>query len=156
MQSIFIKKCFLFTNESVCRIKRFITGSKNSLKDDQVADDPRPGRPVEIAIEATVRQVEELIRADRRITIDSAATALWCSHGLAYSIMHDRLKFRKCARWVARELKNRENINRMCLSLQRLLRYADEEDASMFNRVVTGDESCMHHYQPKSELASMQ
>jgi hypothetical protein len=39
-----------------------------------------------------------LIRADRKITTDSVATALGCSHGLAYSIMHDRLKFRKvCA-----------------------------------------------------------
>jgi transposase len=70
------------------------------------ADDVRLGRPVEIATAATVQQVEELIRADRRITVDSVATALGCSHGLAYSIMHDRLKFRKvCARWVPRELK---------------------------------------------------
>jgi transposase len=56
----------------------------------KVADDARPGRPVELATEATVQRVEELIRADRRITIDSVATALTCSHGLAYSIMHDR------------------------------------------------------------------
>jgi hypothetical protein len=32
------------------------------------ADDAGPGRPVEIATEATVQWVEELIRADRRIT----------------------------------------------------------------------------------------
>jgi transposase len=49
----------------------------------KVADDARPGRPVEIATEATVQWVEELIRADRRITINSLATALGCSHGLA-------------------------------------------------------------------------
>jgi hypothetical protein len=48
-----------------------------------------------MATEATVQRVGELIRADRRITIDSVATALGCSHGLAYSIMHDHLKFRK-------------------------------------------------------------
>jgi transposase len=65
----------------------------------KVADDARPGRPVEIATEATLQAVEELIRADRRITTDSVATALGCSHGLAYSIMHVRLKFRKvCVR----------------------------------------------------------
>jgi hypothetical protein len=53
--------------------------------------------------------MEELIRADRRITIDSVATALGCSHGLAYSIMHDRLKLRKvCTQWVPREVKGRE------------------------------------------------
>jgi hypothetical protein len=55
--------------------------------------DAQPGHPVEIATEVTVQWVEELIQDDRRITIDSAATALECSHGLAYSIMHNCLKF---------------------------------------------------------------
>jgi hypothetical protein len=99
--------------------------------------------------------VEELIRADRRITIGSVATALGCSHGLAYSIMHDRLKFRKvCSRWVPRELKDREKINLMGLSLQHLLRYVDIGE-DMLNRIVAGNESWVHHYQPKSRRASM-
>jgi hypothetical protein len=42
----------------------------------KVADDAQPGRPVEIATEATVQLVEELIRTDTRIIIDSVATAL--------------------------------------------------------------------------------
>jgi hypothetical protein len=45
-------------------------------------------------------------------------------------------------------------MNQMGLSLQRLLRYADDED--MLNRIVTGDESWVHHYQPESKCASMQ
>jgi transposase len=77
----------------------------------KVADDARSGRPVETVTEASVQRVEELIRADRRITIDSVATALGCSDGLAYIIMHGRLKFQKvCAWWVPRELKDREKI----------------------------------------------
>jgi hypothetical protein len=59
----------------------------------KVADDARPGRFFQSAIEATVRQAQELIRADRRITTGSAATTLGGSHGLAYSIMHDRKVF---------------------------------------------------------------
>jgi transposase len=77
----------------------------------KVADDARPRRPVEIATEAIVQRVEVLIVVDRRVTIDSIATALGCSHGLAYSIMHDCLKFRKvCPLWVTRELKDREKM----------------------------------------------
>jgi hypothetical protein len=49
----------------------------------KVADDARPGRPVETATEATVQRVEELILADRMITIDSVVTARGCAHGLA-------------------------------------------------------------------------
>jgi hypothetical protein len=56
---------------------------KFSQRPLKVADDTRPGLPVKIVIEATVQRVEELSRADRRITIDSVATALGCSHGLA-------------------------------------------------------------------------
>jgi hypothetical protein len=46
----------------------------------KVADDARLDCLIEIATEATVQRVEELIRADRRITIDSVATALGHSH----------------------------------------------------------------------------
>jgi hypothetical protein len=62
----------------------------------KVADDALPGRSVEIATEATMQRVEELIQAGRRITIDIVASALGCSHCLAYSMMHD-WSFRKCA-----------------------------------------------------------
>jgi hypothetical protein len=61
----------------------------------KVIDDARPGCPVEIVTETTVQQVEELISADRRLMKDSVATALGCSHGLAYITMHDHLKFWK-------------------------------------------------------------
>jgi hypothetical protein len=50
--------------------------------------------------------------------MDSVATAIECSHGLAYSIMHDCLKFQKvCARWVHRELKDWEEMNQISMSL---------------------------------------
>jgi hypothetical protein len=55
-------------------VKKFSQGRS------KVADDVRPGRLVDIATEATVQRVEEWIRADRRITIDSVVTALGCSH----------------------------------------------------------------------------
>jgi hypothetical protein len=32
VQRIFVKKCFLFTVGSVCRVKRFTTGLRTSLK----------------------------------------------------------------------------------------------------------------------------
>jgi hypothetical protein len=124
----------------------------------KIAHDARLGSVVEIATEATVQRVERLIRADGRITIDSVATALVCSRALAYSIIHDLLRFRKvCTRWVPRELKVRKKkkkMNRMGLSLQHLLCNADEGE-DMFNRIVTIDESWVHHYQPESKRASV-
>jgi histone-lysine N-methyltransferase SETMAR len=46
-------------------------------------------------------------------------------------------------------------MKRMDLSLQHILRYADEGE-NMLDRLVTGDESWVHHYQPQSKRASMQ
>jgi hypothetical protein len=70
--------------------------------------------------------------------------------------MRGHLKFQKvCARWVPRELKDGEKINRMDISLQHLLRYTDERE-DMLNRIVTGNESWVHHCQPKSKRALMQ
>jgi hypothetical protein len=69
---------------SVCHVKSFATGLTNYLQGRlKAADDVQQGVPVATAIQATVQQMKELIRADRRIMIDSAATALGCFHGLA-------------------------------------------------------------------------
>jgi hypothetical protein len=97
--------------------------------------------------------VEELIRADRRITVDSVATALGLSHGLA---MLDLLKLWKaCTQRVPTELNDCEKVKQMGLSLQHILQYAYEgEDRP--NRIVTGGKSWGHHYQPKSKCASVQ
>jgi hypothetical protein len=154
MQRIFRNKCFLFTMGNVCRVKWYTTGSWNLSQGlSKVADDARPGRSVEFANEATVQGLEKSIWVDRWITIDSASTALGCSHGLAYSIMHERFKFRKvCTQWLLRELKDPGKMNWMGLFLQHLLRYADE-GGDMLNRIVTLDESLEHHYQPESKHA---
>jgi hypothetical protein len=103
MQRIFIhKEIFSFYGEKCFSRKAVhVLVEKFCQGRSKVADDARPGRPVEI-----VQRMEELIRADRRIMIDTAATALGRSHGLACSVIHQHLKFRKmCARWEPRELK---------------------------------------------------
>ncbi|GFY46617.1 hypothetical protein TNIN_281391 [Trichonephila inaurata madagascariensis] len=70
---------------SVYHAKRCTIGWRNFGK--AVDDEDRSGRPVMIAIESTEQQVEEFIRADRRVTIDNLAMAIGRSHSLAYSII---------------------------------------------------------------------
>ena len=45
-----------------------------------IEDEYRVGRPVEIATPAKLQRVEDIIRADRRVTIEAVATAIGCSH----------------------------------------------------------------------------
>jgi hypothetical protein len=65
---------------------------KFSQGPSKVADDARPGHPVEIATEGTVHQVEVLIRADRR-NDKQCINFTMCFRGLGNSIMHGHVKF---------------------------------------------------------------
>ena len=47
-----------------------------------IEDEHRVGRVVEIATPPTLQRVEDIIRADGRVTIDAVATAIGCSHPL--------------------------------------------------------------------------
>jgi hypothetical protein len=58
--------------------------------------------------------------------------------------MNDHLMFWKvCAQWVPRKLKGQEKMNQ----IQHFLWYADDRE-DMLNRIVTGDDSWVYHYQP--------
>jgi histone-lysine N-methyltransferase SETMAR len=54
----------------------------------------------------------------------------------------------------AQRTEGSRKINQLGLSLQHLLRYADEEE-DMLNRIAITDESWVHHYQPESKRASV-
>jgi len=80
-----------------------IIGCRSSRKGGQVSKTniESVGWPVEIAKLATLQRVKDIIRADRRVTIDAIVTAIGCSPGQVYNMMHERLGFRKvCSRWV--------------------------------------------------------
>ena len=109
-----------------------------------IEDEHRAGRPVEIATPETLQRVEDIIPAERRVTVDAVATAIGCSRGQAY-MMHEGLGFHKvCSRWVPRQLTPQNKSQKMGLSLQHLQRYQDERD-DMLSRIVTGDESWVYH-----------
>jgi len=55
---------------------------KFSERRTSIEDERQVGRPVEIATPATLQRVEDIIQADRRVTIDTVATAIGCSHPL--------------------------------------------------------------------------
>jgi hypothetical protein len=46
----------------------------------RIKDKHQVGQPVEFAAPATLQHVEDITRADRRVTIDAVATAIGCSH----------------------------------------------------------------------------
>jgi len=131
-------------------VQKFLEG-RTSIEDEH-----RASQPVEIAALEMLQRIEDIIRAERRVAVDAVATAIGCLRGQASNMMHEGLGFDKvCSCWVPRQLTPQHKSQRMGLSLQHLQRYQDEGD-DMLSRIITGDESWVHHYESGTKRASMQ
>ena len=70
-----------------------------------VTDAERSGHLATATTTRNEERILELIRENRRITVEEVAGRLNVSGGSAYSLIHDSPKFSKvCARWVPKEL----------------------------------------------------
>jgi len=102
------------------------------------------------------QQNEKQIRDYRRVTIDEIAVEFNMSHGSAYNIVNDDLRFRKvCSRCVPRQLSDDHKHAWQTICQENLDRHACEGDAFL-HRIVTGDESWVYHFEPESKRQSMQ
>ena len=102
---IHLRMCAQYGDEVLSRkivyewIEMFENG-RTSLTDAE-----RSGHPVTATTMRNEERTLELIRENRRITVEEVAGRLIVSVGFAYSLIHDSLKFSKvCARWVPKEL----------------------------------------------------
>ncbi|UYV72810.1 hypothetical protein LAZ67_10000852 [Cordylochernes scorpioides] len=124
-----------------------------------VHDDDRSGSPVTATDNAAVAAVRNVVEADRRVTIDEIIIRLPPGIEIRRSsigtIMSDVLDFRKvCARWVARLLL--ENHKQQRMEAARVFLEMHQRDGDqLFSRIVTGDESWVHHSTPETKRQSM-
>jgi hypothetical protein len=97
-----------------------------------------------------------MILDNRRVTIDAVAYHLLISHGSVHENIHNRLGFHKvCARWFPKQLRNEHKLNRLTTCRSLLKRYHQEGDAFL-RRIITGDETWIHHYAPESKHQSLE
>jgi len=121
-----------------------------------VTDAERSGHP---AMATTTRNEErtlELIRENKRMTVEDVARTLNVSIDSAYSLIHDTLNFSKvCARWVPNELTEERKRERLDICSRHLAHY-HEDGENYLQQIVTGDETWIHHYEPESKQQIMQ
>ena len=121
-----------------------------------VMDAERSGRPTTSTTDEKLEEVRAIILTDRRVTIEDIALQLGISQGTAYSLVHDILGFHKvAARWVPRHLTEERKHNRQHICSSLLERYNREGD-NFLNRIITGDETWVHHYELETKRQSMQ
>jgi [histone H3]-lysine36 N-dimethyltransferase SETMAR len=121
-----------------------------------ISDAPRPGQANRAVTPDSIQATEKIILDNRRISVDEVAAELSISHGSAHFIIHEVLKFNKVsARWVPRMLTPAMKEARFNACNQLLARYNLEGDAFL-QRIVTGDESWVHYYEPETKRTSKQ
>lgn len=117
-------------------------------------DDPRSGRPSTSSDQEHVSAVEALIMENRRITTRMIAATLSISKGTVQTILHERLQMSKvCARWVPKCLSAFDKARRVEVSKELLHRY-NCDPANFETRLITGDETWIHCYQPETKQQS--
>jgi len=130
-------------------VERFKSGRTH------VTDEGRSGRPSTSRTQDHIYRADAMIREDRRITVSKVAAHLDISYGSAYTIPHDDLGYRKvCTQWVPKELTVLHKQQHVEVATQFVRRY--EEDPSILQRIVTGDETWVHHYDPESKRQRME
>lgn len=117
---------------------------------DSCEDAPRSGRPSDIVTLDLVTSVEKAVMDDRFVTQRCLAQLFGVSKGSIQTIIHEELQMRKvCTRWVPRLLTVEMRRTRMDCSTETMA-LIDEDPDRFSSRLVTGDESWIHFYDPLS------
>jgi histone-lysine N-methyltransferase SETMAR len=115
-----------------------------------------PGAPRKKTSQTFVNAASVIIREDARITIRKLAFHLGTSFGSAYNIVTKELGLRRiCSRWIPRVLTTEQKSSRVenCKLLQNnVLTYGN----GYLNKIITADESWIHHFEPEGKVATSQ
>ena len=119
-----------------------------------IHDCPWEGRSDFVVTEDSVCQVKTLVLEDRRVTVKQLAVIKKCL-GSIETILHDHLHMSKVsARWVPRLFtpNQKEQRDDSCTELIKL----ESKDTRFLDRIVTMDETWIHHFDPDIKSSSMQ
>ena len=122
---------------------------------EAVEDDEGRGRLTTSKNNKKIDFVRNLVK-DRRLTVYQIAETVGISVCSAHSILHDDLCLSKLsARWVPKALRPDQLNLRSELSTAILLKIKADEDR-FFDRIITGDETWVYQYDPKTKQQSKQ
>lgn len=123
---------------------------------ESLEDDPRSGRPNEATDNNMVEKLEDLILHDARSTLKQLAETLKISTESARHILHENLGMNKVScRWVPKMLTVQNKRERVTAANE-FLGMCKAYSETIYNRIVTCDETWIHHFDPETKQQSMQ
>ena len=132
--------------------------AKDSNEEDsqlcQLTDERRSGRPRSAFTTDNKSKAAKLIKENRKISLVQLSSMLGVSKGSAHKIVESLGNHKVCAKWEPKQLT--ENQKRARVQCCRELRQMCESDQTFFERIVTGDETWIHYYEPETKQQSME
>jgi len=118
---------------------------------NRVEDEHRSGRPKDAASTENIHIVDDKLKGDRRLTIRHIAETTDIHATTAYQIVSDNLGMKKVsARWVPRMFTNEQKQNRVDVCTDLLCRLQAQPQIFL-DRIVTQDETWVHHFVPETK-----
>jgi histone-lysine N-methyltransferase SETMAR len=119
-------------------------------------DEPRSGCPSTVITDANIERVRAQIIKDRRQTLNEVAEELGMSRSSVHRVLTDHLGMsRLVCRWVPKLLTEQMKNNRV-RDCHELLTMYKADPSEFMARIVTGDESWLHYYEPETRQQSSQ
>ena len=122
---------------------------------ENVEDEPRPGRPSTSTTDENVEAVKEIVLKNRRSTIREVAEDVGISVGSCHDILSDVLSMRRVSAKFVPKLLNFDQKNRRMTIAQEMFNEVNE-DPDFLKRVITGDESWVYGYDVETKAQSFQ
>jgi len=120
-----------------------------------VEDEEHSGRPSATRTSDNTARARELVRSDRRLTVNMTADEVNVNREALRRILTKQLGMRKiCAKMVPRNLTQQQWDARVSVSAELLKQV--EADPDLMERVITGDESWFFQYDPETKHQSLE
>ncbi|KAJ4427328.1 hypothetical protein ANN_24948 [Periplaneta americana] len=122
--------------------RRFLQGR------DSLGDDVRTSRPQTIRTERKIQEVATLVRANRSQSVDDIAATVGVSHGTCYKILSDDLNMSRVTQHSVPRILSQDQRDDRTTICGDLISSADN-DPTLLNRIITGDETWCFLYDPQ-------
>ena len=122
---------------------------------DTFEDSVRTGRPKSSRLKGNVELIERIMDEDRRVTIRELEERVGIPKTTIHRIIREDLEMsRVVARWVPKLLSEENKRERVKSSRELLAAWRGEKN--FLDRIVTGDETWFHYYEPETKFQSSQ
>ena len=127
-----------------------LSGTRLRRGRTSLEDDERSGRPSKSSTPKNVETVRRLVYEDRRRTINDIAVIVNVSYGTVQTILTCDLNMhRVAAKFMPRLLTPKQKEHRVTICQE--LRQCALDNPSFMSRVITGDESWVYGFDPKTK-----